>query len=514
MLNLSVLLSGFLLASFMMTLYIVVYSFRKKTSISSTFALTCLCIAIYSFGYAMEINSQSLHTMLFWNGLQYLGLPFIGAFWVIMALKYTNKHQILDSPVFKSGVFLIPFITFILRLTNEFHHFYYTSVSYDAGELFPVLHLEKGPWYLVNFLYYGVCFITSNYLFFSQYRRSSGVIRKQCILMFIASVLPWISMILDLLNLSPYGIDFGPFTTTIACVLFLLALFRFRLFDLTPLAKDKIFEFTQDGLVILDADFNILEYNPAASQIIPCLRPKSIGVDIRNVLGAGHIISQAITEAKTKQYDIVLDDKKSYYSVNASDIRGESNELLGKIITITDVTKYVEIMDKLNQLATKDDLTGVYNRRHFFERSIYELERVKRNHGSLSLIIIDLDNFKQINDTFGHPAGDRALVEVSGQIQRHIRAVDLLARFGGEEFVILLPDTSLEDAVNTAERIRINIEALEIFYDDHKIHVSSSFGVTGINSVNQEDLSIFLKKADQALYKAKEDGRNCVRIVQ
>ncbi|RNC28823.1 MAG: putative diguanylate cyclase YcdT [Candidatus Dichloromethanomonas elyunquensis] len=511
MVNLKILLSGFLLTSSIMTVLMIFFAFHRRTSISRAFGVTCLSIVFYSFGYAMELYSENLSEMLFWNQIQYLGLPFIAVFWVILALKYTNKASVLRNKLFWVGVFLIPCLTFIFRYTNDYHHLFYATVSYDPGKLIPVLFLEKGPWYVVNFLYLGACFIWANSLFFLQYRESTGIIRKQCLILFIGSILPWISTFLDLLNLSPYGIDFGAFTTTLACALYLIAFFKVELFNLKPLAKDRIFECTADGILIMDANYRLIEFNTSASQIFPFLTSKSLGKTLEEIPGNHHKLIQAIYHEESIPYEVLREGFKSYYSVNTSNILIEDNEVLGRIVTITDVSKYVEMMEKLNQLATKDDLTGIYNRRYFFEKSSLELEHAKRNQCPLSIIILDTDHFKSINDQHGHHAGDIVLEKIANICLENIRSVDTLARLGGEEFVILLPDTTLKDSVLIADRIRRDIESAEINYENNSIQLSASFGVTGVHEVNSQQIKDFLRKADEALYQAKEDGRNCIR---
>ncbi|NLI94009.1 MAG: diguanylate cyclase [Peptococcaceae bacterium] len=511
MINFKVLFTGILLASSMMTIYIIFFSLHKKTSISKFFAFSCFTIVFYNFGYAMELYSQSLSAMIFWNKVQYLGLPFLSLSWFILALKYTGKDNILKSRAFMIGLFIIPCLTFILRYTNDYHHLFYAAMIYDPGTLIPVMRLEKGPWYLVNFIFACACFLLANFLFFSQYKKSTGIIRKQCIILFIASILPWTSLFLDLLNLSPFGIDYGSFTTTIACILFLFGLFKLELFNLKPLAKDKIFECTADGILILNANYQIIEFNPAASQVLPFLTPKSLGKKIQDVLSENQILLQSILEEKHIHYDVVREGIKYYYSVITSDILAESNTVIGRIVTISDVSKYVDMMEKLNTLATRDELTGVYNRRFFYGQSSFELERAKRNQSPISLIILDIDFFKRINDKFGHEAGDYVLKRISALCLINIRTIDILARMGGEEFVILLPETNWKDAALIANRIRTAIESSQIEYEGFFIKVSASFGVTGVDKVINEQINDFLRKADSALYEAKENGRNAVR---
>lgn len=162
---------------------------------------------------------------------------------------------------------------------------------------------------------------------------------------------------------------------------------------------------------------------------------------------------------------------------------------------------------KLEYLATIDSLTSIFNRRKFNEILSYELKRNERHHKGLSLIMCDLDNFKNINDNFGHDAGDKILIHFTKMISSAIRKSDVFARWGGEEFVILLPETSLETATRIAGKLRLLTDTTMI---PRIGRITSSFGVTQHQTNDNE--SDFIKRADQALYKAKENGRNRVEV--
>lgn len=129
------------------------------------------------------------------------------------------------------------------------------------------------------------------------------------------------------------------------------------------------------------------------------------------------------------------------------------------------------------------------------------------------MILLDLDYFKKVNDNYGHQVGDVVLQRVAAICRNSIRSSDILGRYGGEEFIIFLPETTLEDCQTISNRILSNIAAAEMSYEEKCIKVTASLGVVGINSVANESLDYFLKCADQALYRAKSDGRNCIRSI-
>lgn len=158
--------------------------------------------------------------------------------------------------------------------------------------------------------------------------------------------------------------------------------------------------------------------------------------------------------------------------------------------------------------AATDELTGIANRRHLHQEAEKALHRLRQSGGTAALIMIDLDLFKKINDSYGHEAGDLVLREIQQPIRGALRANDLVGRMGGEEFLIFLPGVNLATAARIAERIRLAIESLEISYRGHSIHVTASLGLAQLE--DHGDLDALIREADDALYRAKQNGRNRV----
>ncbi len=170
------------------------------------------------------------------------------------------------------------------------------------------------------------------------------------------------------------------------------------------------------------------------------------------------------------------------------------------------------LFGEVQRLARIDELTELLNRRHFFERAEQELARAKRYKRPLSAILLDVDHFKRVNDTYGHAVGDEVLRVVAGRCRETVRTMDILGRYGGEEFVILVPDTSQAGtSEGLAERLRSSIAEEPIASDDGAIAVTISLGVAGLRH-DEDDLASLLDRADTALYAAKEGGRNCVKV--
>jgi len=165
---------------------------------------------------------------------------------------------------------------------------------------------------------------------------------------------------------------------------------------------------------------------------------------------------------------------------------------------------------ELEELSTTDFLTGAFNRRYFMEIATTELKRHQRHGKNTSVLILDIDHFKEVNDTYGHSVGDQALRHLVRICRDNLREEDIFARYGGEEFCALLPETDASTAKEAAERLRYNIENTPMEFDEQLLHLSVSIGLSGIDARQETDIEPWLERADQALYRAKEQGRNRV----
>jgi two-component system, cell cycle response regulator len=176
-------------------------------------------------------------------------------------------------------------------------------------------------------------------------------------------------------------------------------------------------------------------------------------------------------------------------------------------------TKLRETLDQMKVLALKDSLTGILNRRAIFETAEDELDRAHRENSSLSLLMADLDHFKSINDRFGHAAGDLALRLAVDTIVNNLRQYDSVGRWGGEEFLIVLPNTESEEAFQIAERLRLSIARAEMDLGvGEALCLRMSLGVTSTSLGNNLNLDLLVNQADVALYLAKNNGRNQVKV--
>jgi diguanylate cyclase (GGDEF)-like protein len=188
------------------------------------------------------------------------------------------------------------------------------------------------------------------------------------------------------------------------------------------------------------------------------------------------------------------------------------DELIGKYKEVDRINRDLEKKSyELERLSRMDPLTALFNRRYFEERFAAEFARSNRYRVPLTCLMIDVDHFKKVNDTFGHQMGDRALKDVAAIIRGTLRDVDLIARYGGEEMVAILPETGPQEGRHVAERLRQAVAGAVIEQAERRLSVTVSIGLASYPVPGIEDHEAFLRAADEALYRAKEGGRDCVR---
>ncbi len=205
--------------------------------------------------------------------------------------------------------------------------------------------------------------------------------------------------------------------------------------------------------------------------------------------------------------------RRRYLAADASPIFDADGKLVAVVETLRDVTDEKRAQVALEQLATRDGLTGLANRRCFDDTLNAEWQRALRNQQPLSLLMVDVDNFKQYNDAYGHLGGDECLQRIASAVASEMRANDLVARYGGEEFAVILPNQSLKGAAIVAERIRCRVEQLRLPNLGSQQHVVTvSIGAATALASPATDPSQLVATADSALYRAKHMGRNRISL--
>ncbi|MEO5377865.1 MAG: diguanylate cyclase [Magnetococcus sp. DMHC-6] len=263
----------------------------------------------------------------------------------------------------------------------------------------------------------------------------------------------------------------------------------------------------REGIVVTDRQDKIVLVNPSAERLLDKTREQIMAAGIEQLVDDSAYIHAHLNGDNPPDTIVYNDRVLSFY---ASKFFDKNNELVGSAALIRDITSEKKLENKLRQLSQTDGLTGLYNRRMFDTSLATELDRAKRYKQRVGLILFDVDHFKKFNDTHGHDQGDRVLQAVGKQMKETLRNLDISCRYGGEEFVAILPTTNEEGALRSAERLRADIEAMVV----DGLKVTISLGVAVYHEQYDRDMSgdKLVKMADNALYEAKRAGRNRVQL--
>jgi diguanylate cyclase (GGDEF)-like protein len=270
------------------------------------------------------------------------------------------------------------------------------------------------------------------------------------------------------------------------------------------------------GIMILDADLHARYSNPVLHRMFNALSAGQIRNE-RPFYGDLLLAAAATSAVDLEDYVARRLAWVASGDAMATDLSMSDGTVLrcqlarlpngGRVLIYSDVTDIVRAAQEMERLATIDGMTGIYNRRHFMALADREWDRARRYGRPLSFLMIDIDHFKAINDRFGHEIGDRAIVHVANLAEGCKRTSDMLARIGGEEFALLLPETEIAQAEAVAERLRFEVARSPLAEVDHSATVSIGVATADAAMAGISDL---MKMADQALYAAKRTGRNRV----
>ncbi len=280
---------------------------------------------------------------------------------------------------------------------------------------------------------------------------------------------------------------------------------------------EQTFDTVPDLIAIIDRNYNILRANKAMADKINAHPREIIGKKCYEVChGIREPIPicplhRSLADGKEHSGEILVTKLGGTFLVSVTPLPTENGEPEGFVHVARDITERKILEARLRKLAITDGLTNIWNRRHFIHLTGRELERTRRYGGQLAIAIIDLDDFKSINDTYGHDVGDEVLKKVAEIVRMTLRKVDIFARYGGDEFVIALPETGLSQAVKVAERLCQNIAEISLNSSCSPRHLTMSIGLT-VTGPDSPDLMKLLKQADEALYQAKRKGKNRVEL--
>ena len=491
-------------------IYVIVQSSRGKN-----LWFSCLAIAasVYSFGYAYELTAQTAREALVYMRIEYLGIAFLPTLGLLTALEFAGKRW---SPSSKPAIAMLAFsaLTLVVMHTTHLHHLYYADLLPARVGSLTIVQITRGPWYTVAMTYANLVLVLGVVVVARSLVTVPADLKAGHWLFLAGFALMGLSSNASAAGLSPYGVDLTPYGFMVMNVLLLIGLRPGQVFDLVSIAKSRVFDGMDDIVVIIDRSNRVAGYNPALHQIIPERGADCVGQPLPAVFDKQPEIAEFAANHWNGDADIALNDGtgqvfRARIRTVGQNSRRRGTRVLAKYLTMTNITKEMNMVRAMKDLADLDGLTGIANYRSFHDQ-VEQLTGGQRVGRPVSMIMLDIDHFKAVNDTYGHKAGDMVLQRIASLLSQNIRAQDVLARYGGEEFIIAIPDIGADGAVALAERLRKSVNALEQIYEGQSIKVTASFGVACGTIGPGFGIEPLIKNADRALYEAKSSGRNAV----
>ncbi|HAJ95511.1 MAG TPA: hypothetical protein DCP02_04675, partial [Actinobacteria bacterium] len=483
----------FIIMGMIIAIFFIVYvlKFKPAGNFKILIILTIGCI-IWLLGNILDILSTDFGFKIFWNHVTSIGIIIAALSFFFFTMEYTGKMEWvrLSRIIY---ICIVPLAWLITDFTNPLHGL---SLQYGMEKIGYYYYLTK-EYHIAFWIFTAYAYI----LILTSYLRLANIIltassyyRKKTGLIIFISVIPITFNILYLADVGPFKyFDPTPVLLTVSMILFLFVITKYRLGEIVPVTRGAIIENIRDGIIVLDKDNLITEINPIAKKIIKST--KVLGSNIKSFWPKyssyliGHSVMDRELSEGTGRNRKIYDVQISPYS----DYRGNH---INTIISLRDITERKKTEENLKFLSFHDKMTGLYNRAFFEE----ELKRLDVNRElPLSIMIGDTDGLKLINDTFGYKKGDDLLIKISGIIRKACRKEDIIARWGGDEYVILFPRTSKETAlkiVDKIENICINTPSPD------SIPMSISLGVATKTMVS-EDIKEIIKKAEDRMRRKK-----------
>jgi diguanylate cyclase (GGDEF)-like protein len=279
--------------------------------------------------------------------------------------------------------------------------------------------------------------------------------------------------------------------------------------DVDAVAAVVAMDTISEPFILLDGERCVLSSNNAARALFPWLRELPRDESVHTHSGWPEELSESVFTGENISVEFALreDDRRFSASVNPTFARRRLGRAMWSVL-IRDVTESANFIKRLEEAAYTDKLTGLYNRRHFSEIAAPFIERARRSGMPYYFMIVDIDDFKDVNDAHGHLAGDAALRGIAQVMKQTVRPYDIIARWGGDEFCLILTDIDEAGVIRLAERIRRGVEAFECEFMGKPLRVTISLGL----AKNDDDCDIteLTMRADEALYTTKNSGKNRV----
>jgi diguanylate cyclase (GGDEF)-like protein len=466
-------------------------------------------LAEWSIAYSLVIAGADLETKMFWYRVEYLGVVTSSLAWVVFTLQYAG---VVDkfSPRLVACLCIEPLITLVLVWTNAAHGFMWPSWSVHSDGRFLALDVTFGTWYWLN-VAYGYCLYLGSSIFLAV----ALARRRRLYISQIASLV--FGLIAPLAGNMVYNaglvgsLDLAPFAFTLSGLTWWFGFSRFKVLEAAPVADsvalESVFENMVDGVLVTDAAGSVVKCNAAAAEVLNALTAGE-NADPLQTLMSNLPVEIETDAAQVARAEVRLGDggARRDFDLRLSPLWHRTGGIAGRIIALRDITDRKLAEEALAHQARHDALTGLPNRTLLLDSLTHATVAADREGETAALLFLDLDNFKTINDSLGHAAGDELLVAVADRLRTCLRPGDLVARLGGDEFAVIVAgcsDRSIAQAV--AERlIAVLREPFQVSSVD--VIIAASVGIA-LTEPGASDPGALLRNADAAMYAAKARGK-------
>ncbi|NMR21335.1 diguanylate cyclase [Cellulomonas fimi] len=424
---------------------------------------------------------------------------------------------------------VVPVLVTVAAATNPLHQLLLRGPG--TAELTGSADWEYGPLFWVHTAYsYGALAIGVG-LIARGWWRAPAVFRSQRRSVLVAVLIPLAANVVKVFGGLEQITDPTPFAFAITGTVMAFSIFRQDLVTFSPVARELIIEQMSDAIIAISPAGRVLDLNAAAVDVVQTVGPRErvelVGTSARSLLGP------ELAGIRDEARDVTVDagGRAVELHVRGSQLVDRQGRLLGSVLVARDVTaakeqsrhlaevnsqlvRQVETIDRLRtelvELANRDPLTSLHNRRFLVERFPVMLAEVQECDGTLAAVMVDVDRFKSVNDRYGHLVGDAVLVEVAHRLRAHAPAGALVTRWGGEEFFVALAGAGVDDGVRFAEAVRARFARDPVLVAGHRIECTISCGVAAFPEAGTTTNELF-QAADTAVYAAKAAGRDAVR---
>lgn len=486
----------FMLISTVASIVLLVYAVANHHSERSFFLIFfSFCGFLYTVGYLLEIVSPTLEAAFLGVRVQKMGSLLIVPLHYLFIRDVYGERRL--NPLQLCLLLALPGFNLLTAQAFPLVRLHYTDIAYFQSSLIANCHGYAGP---VNYLAIAYNF----FLVFLSIRRilrhmraGSKPQQRQSAFLLASVLLPLLVNIYHTLSYSHLRVDLNPFAVSVSLALLLYSVRMQNLLNVVPLARAQVIESMADAFIVCGKDFSFLDANQAARRLFPEL----------NTLLPGEAMEQVKRFENEEELCLQIDGETKFYKIARTHI-AQNSKSGGICIVLHDITDKENELKKLYGKATFDPLMHIYNRATFFDLAKFALSSAKAKNLPYALLMIDLDHFKAVNDTYGHSCGDTALETIAVIVKGHFRKSDIVGRYGGEEIVVLLENISARQLLAVVEKLRTNIAYTVIPYHENEMHITVSIGMTHSPAGNAHSLEEMLVQADAALYNAKNGGRN------